>query len=669
MPFRHNSFSLMEASLLNFVLPAIPLLPFISFVLLATLGRRLPRQGDWLAIILAAAALGCSVVVFSAVWLGGEWHLQADWFSLTSHTFRVGLWADRYAALMCVLVTLVSGLVQMFSIGYMHGELQYSRYFAYLGLFTFAMLSVVLADSLFLLYAGWELVGLSSYLLIGFWFTRPAAAIAGRNAFFINRIGDVGFLFALILIFGLFGSSDLQFLTREAILPRNTSWSLVVGLGLFCGTIAKSAQFPLQLWLPGAMAGPTPVSALIHAATMVAAGVYLLLRIFPLLDETVLVIIAAVGAITVFMGAIAALYQTDIKRLLAFSTVSQLGYMVMAVGVSAPEAAMLHLVTHAFFKAGLFLCAGSVIHALHEAGHRSGIAFDAQDMRMMGGLRRKLPVTFMCYLVCSLALAGLPLFSGFLSKDTILAATLNWAEEIGSTAAFIIPLLGFVSALLTAFYVGRQVLLVFFGSFRLGSSSVLVSVAESPGVMRVPMLLLAALSLFFFFSPHPLDAQHGWLLPALVGNTPPNQQWHTFTLITSLLLALTGLGIAYFSIVRPVFRAPAHLRSLSLRNWYLEDAFRLAIVVPGKIAARMARTVDEKVVDAAVNLTGILVVVLAHLIAWIDRYLVDGVVRLTTFLGSRVGQITRVRSGRVQTYFAITVAGFLLALAWVLLVM
>jgi NADH-quinone oxidoreductase subunit L len=656
----------MEASLLNFILPAIPLLPLLSFVLLATFGRHLPRQGDWLALILTAAALGCSVVAFSAVWPDGEWHLQTDWFSLSSHTFRVGLWADQYASLMCVLVTLVSGLVQVFSVGYMHGEPRYGRYFAYLGLFTFAMLGVVLADNLFLLYAGWELVGFSSYLLIGFWFTRPTAAIAARNAFFINRIGDVGFLFALILVFGLFGSSDLHFLTGEAILPRNTSWSLVVGLGLFCGTIAKSAQFPLQLWLPGAMAGPTPVSALIHAATMVAAGVYLLLRVFPLLDETVLTIIAAVGAVTVFMGAIAALYQTDIKRLLAFSTVSQLGYMVMAVGVGAPRTAMLHLITHAFFKAGLFLCAGAVIHALHEAGHRTGVAFDAQDMQLMGGLRRKLPVTFICYAVCGLALAGLPPFSGFLSKDAILAATLSWADGTRNTAAFSIPLLGFLSALLTAVYVGRQLLQIFFGPFRLGNPTVLVSVAESPGVMRIPMLLLAALSLFFFFSPHPLDARHGWLLVALTSDLPQAPRWHTFTLIASLLLALMGLGIGCFSVLRPAFRAPAPFRSLSLRNWYLDEAFRLAVIIPGKITARMARAVDEKVIDAVVNLTGVLAVVLAHLVAWIDRYVVDGVVHLTTFAGSRLGLATRAKSGRVQTYFAIALSGFLLVLVWLL---
>jgi NADH-quinone oxidoreductase subunit L len=661
---------MMEASFPTLVLLAVLLLPLLSFGLLAGLGRYLPRHGDWLACGLTAVSFAGALVAFAAVWPSGEWYAQADWFSLASHSFRAGLWADRTAALMAVLVTGVSLLVQVFSIEYMRGEPRYGWYFACLGLFTFAMLGVVLADNLFLLYVFWELVGLASYLLIGFWFARPNAATAARNAFFINRLGDVGFLFALILVFGLFGSSDLRFLTREALLPRATAWSLAVGLGIFCGTVAKSAQFPLQLWLPGAMAGPTPVSALIHAATMVAAGVFLLLRVFPLLDETVLSVIATAGAMTAFMGAVAALSQTDIKRVLAFSTISQLGYMVMAVGVGAPGAAMLHLVTHAFFKAGLFLCAGSVIHALHGAGHHAHVPFDAQDMRRMGGLRRKLPVTFACYALCGLALAGLPLFSGFLSKDAILAATLGWAAGTGNGAAWAVPLLGFLSALLTAAYIGRQLLLVFAGPSRLGSGSdtAYAAITESPGVMRGPMLLLAALSSFLPFSLNPLDAGDGWLLPVLAGNTSPGHEWHGVTLVVSTLLTAAGLGIGYLAVHRPHFRAPAPLRVLSYRNWYLDDAFRLAVVAPAKLGAQLARLADQKVVDALVNFLGVAVVLLAHLVNWLDRHVVDGVVRLTAVAGGRLGQAARAKSGRVQTYFVVALSGFLLALVWLLLV-
>ncbi len=659
----------MEASFPTLVLLATLLLPLLSFGLLAGLSRRLPRQGDWLACLLTAASFAGALISFAAVWPGGEWYVQADWFSLASHSFRVGLWADRDASLMAVLVTGVSLLVQVFSIGYMRGEPRYGWYFACLGLFTFAMLGVVLADNLFLLYAFWELVGLASYLLIGFWFTRPGAATAARNAFFINRLGDVGFLFALILVFGLFGSSDLRFLTREALLPQNTAWSVVVGLGIFCGTVAKSAQFPLQLWLPGAMAGPTPVSALIHAATMVAAGVFLLLRVFPLLDETVLTVIATVGAVTAFLGAVAALSQMDIKRVLAFSTISQLGYMVMAVGAGAPGAAMLHLVTHAFFKACLFLCAGSVIHALHEAAHHADVPFDAQDMRWMGGLRQKLPVTFACYALCGLALAGMPLFSGFLSKDAILTATLAWAEGTGNGAAWTVPLLGFLSALLTAAYVGRQLLLVFAGPSRLGDEATYEAITEGPRVMRVPTLLLSSLSLFFPFSLNPLDAGDGWLLPTLSGNTSQSHDWHGFTLVVSTVLTLIGLGIGYLAVRRPHFRAPAPLRALSYRNWFLDDAFRLVVVAPAKLGARLARLTDQKVVDALVNFCGVAVVVLAHLVNWLDRYVVDGVVRFTAFAGGRLGQAARAESGRVQTYFAVALSGLLLALVWLLMIL
>jgi NADH-quinone oxidoreductase subunit L len=266
---------------------AVPLLPLAAFLLLSLAGRHLPRYGDRLALLITAASFVAAISLFAQVWPTREQYVQAEWFQLSAHIFRVGLWADGYAATMCLLVTFVSLLVQVYSVGYMKGEPRYNQYFAYLGLFTSAMLGVILADNLFLLYGCWELVGLSSYLLIGFWVMDPAAARGSRNAFFINRIGDTGFLIALLMAMGMFGSSDLRFLTREALLPLNTSWSLVFGLGLLCGTIAKSAQFPLQIWLPGAMAGPTPVSALIHAATMVAAGVYLLIRLFPLLDNTI----------------------------------------------------------------------------------------------------------------------------------------------------------------------------------------------------------------------------------------------------------------------------------------------------------------------------------------------------------------------------------------------
>ncbi len=644
------------------ILPAIPLLPLASFLLLSLLGRHLPRRGDWLALLTGTASFAAAVTVFVQVWPDQEQYIQVEWFQLTSYIFRLGLWADRYSALMCLLVTFVSLLVQIYSVGYMKGQPRYSQYFAYLGLFTSAMLGIVLADNLFLLYGCWELVGLSSYLLIGFRVTNPAAARGSRNAFFINRIGDAGFLIALLMILGLFGSSDLRFLTREALLPLNTSWSLVFGLGLLCGTIAKSAQFPLQIWLPGAMAGPTPVSALIHAATMVAAGVYLLVRLFPLLDNTILNLAAGIGTVTLFMGAVAALFQTDIKRLLAFSTVSQLGYMVMAVGIGAPGAAMFHLVTHAFFKAGLFLCAGSVIHALHQAGHQTHIHFDAQDMRLMGGLRRKMPVTFLCFTICGLALAGVPLFSGFLSKDAILAASLGWAAGAAGGLAYLVPLLGFLSALLTACYVGRQLVLVFRDKFRLNEPAVYAVVDESPIIMLAPVILLSLLSLFFVFSVNPLNT--GWLYQTLATGEPESHGWHARAVSISISLAAGGLLITYFFVNRSLFFIPTPLRELSRRNWYLDDAFRLVVILPGKLGARIVRQLDSKVLDAVVGTVGMCVVVLAHMTAWFDRFVVDGAVRLAALAAGRIGMTVRAGSGQVQTYVAAAVLTFIALLVW-----
>ncbi len=653
---------------MEILLASILLPPLLSFLLLFLVGRKLPRQGDWLAIGLSGLSFLAALFLFVRIWPGGEFHTQAQWFQLASYSFKAGFWVDKLSVLMGLLVTFISLLVQIYSTAYMQGELRYRHYFGYLGLFTFAMLGIVLADSLLLLFIFWELVGLSSYLLIGFWYQQIEAPLASRNAFLINRIGDTGFLIGIMLVYLQFGTSDLKFLTTEAMLPMRTSWSLVVGLGIFCGTIAKSAQFPLQIWLPRAMAGPTPVSALIHAATMVAAGVFLLVRTFPLLDTSVLTIIAITGTITAFMGAVAALFQTDIKRLLAFSTISQLGYMVMAVGVGAPGAGLFHLLTHAFFKAGLFLCAGIVIHALHEAAHRTHVHFDAQDMQRMGGFRKKLPFTFVCYTLCGLALAGLPFFSGFLSKDAILLAAFQWANGQSSNLAWLVPSLGFLTAFLTAFYIGRQLLLVFFGEWRREpkhNQPVYENIEEPPLVMRGPVALLAALSVFLFFSLNPFDAGNGWLLTAFTNDATVNHNGHTIVVVLSVLLSLSGLGAAYWLVMKKTFAMHSFLGQLSIRNWYLEEAFQSLVVLPAKFFIRIAHWVDSYIIDKIVDFMGIFTVVFAHIIAWIDRILVDGLVRLTAYTAGRVGMLTRVKQGSIQTYFVVALLGLIGWVIWV----
>lgn len=670
-------------------------LPLLSFVSLIAVGRKLPRQGDWLAIATAGISFGCAVAAFAQVFPGKTIHYQADWFSVYVHEFKVGLLLDRLSAVMLVLVTFISWLVQLYSVVYMKNDARYSRYFAYLGLFTFSMLGLVLADNLFLLYFFWELVGLSSYLLIGFWYEKPKAFRASRNAFIINRIGDTGLLLAIILVYMQFGTADIAFLLDDAVFPENTLWMTFIGIGFFGGAAAKSAQFPLSVWLPPAMAGPTPVSALIHAATMVAAGVFLLVRGFPFLEDTILNLIAVTGSVTAFAGAFAALFQQDIKKVLAYSTVSQLGYMMAAVGVGAPEVALFHLVTHAFFKAGLFLCAGSVIDALHKAAHRMRIAdpdFDVQDMRNMGGLRRQMPFTFGCYVICGLALAGLPLTSGFLSKDLILSKLLSWSLQNDALDwRILVPVLDFAGILFTALYVGRQLKLIFGGLpryFALYDNKLTYIndlTEESPGLMRSAMGVLAVLSLSFWFAWSPWEADSGWFLKAFPPTTPETLNnkgsllghffeslnaaaAHKYALVFSLTVVPIGLLVALWRTGKRNRLLPNVVRRLSLHFFYTDMVFHLCLVRTTFIAKRLTAWLDATVIDKIVDYAGIFTVTLAHITSWADRFLVDGIVRLIIWLGGRVGWLTKSIAGsRVQSLFTAALFGLLLMLVWVIL--
>ncbi len=667
------------------------LLPLVAFLCLMSFGKKLPRQGDWLAIAATLASFGCSLAAASQVFPKKMLHYQIDWFNVYIHEFKVGLLLDKYSAVMLVLVTLISALVQIYSIGYMKGDPKYSRYFAYLGLFTFSMLGLVLADSLFLLYFFWELVGLSSYLLIGFWYEKPAAYRASRNAFILNRIGDTGLFLAIIFIYLQFGSSDIILLTQNAVFPENTLWMTFVGWGIFCGAATKSAQFPMSIWLPPAMAGPTPVSALIHAATMVAAGVFLLIRTFPFLEDTILMLAAVVGSVTAFVGAFAALFQYDIKRVLAYSTVSQLGYMVAAIGIGAPEAALFHLVTHAFFKAGLFLCAGSVIDALHKAEHRMHIAdpeFDVQDMRNMGGLRKQMPITFLCYTICSLALAGLPLTSGFLSKDLILSKMLLWTSQTGAMEwMWIVPVFGFLAVLFTALYTARQLKLVFGGLpryFALYDDQLRYIndfTEESPAVMTRVMGILSILSFFFWFSWIPWETAESWFFKAF----PDNQAlpvenagiWsrfflslnaavvHEITLVASIVFVVLGLIIGWWRAGVPNRLVPVFVRKLSYHFLYTDFLAQLLLVRGTFVAKRITSWTDKAVIDRAVNYAGIFTVTWAHIIAWFDHTFVDGIVNLLATLAGKLGVLAKSIAGtKVQSLFTAALFGLIALLIW-----
>jgi len=468
----------------------VPLAPLVGFTLLLAVGARLRgAAAGWVATAAAAGSFGAALVTFAGL-VSEDEHSRSftqtlfTWLSVGDFRVDAALLIDPLSVTMALFVTGVGTLIHLYSVGYMRGDPSYARFFTYLNLFMFSMLVLVLADSFLLSFLGWEGVGLCSYLLISFWFERESAAAAGKKAFVTNRIGDFGFMVAMFLLFGALGS--LQYATvlgEVSSLSRTTATA--VALLLFLGAVGKSAQLPLYVWLPDAMEGPTPVSALIHAATMVTAGVYLMARVAPLLaqsDPFVLTLVAAVGGLTALFAATIACAQNDIKRVLAFSTISQLGYMFLAVGSGAYVAAIFHMITHAFFKALLFLGAGSVIHGMH----------DEQNMKRMGGLRRWMPVTWITFMVGWLAIAGVPPLAGFWSKDEILLAawdrgTIFWA-------------VGLATALLTAYYMSRQVFLVFYGEARWGAPGEAGEVShasephESPWTMTVPLVVLAVLA-------------------------------------------------------------------------------------------------------------------------------------------------------------------------------
>ncbi len=491
------------------------LAPLVAFTIVIFFGKRLPRGGDWVSLLAIFLGLGLSIHLFVRMLVIGDsdfaatW--QINWFIIGDYHLKIGINLDNMAIMMLMVVTVVSSLVHLFSTGYMKGDVRYSRFFAFLSFFSFSMLGLVLADNLLVIFCFWELVGVSSYLLIGFWYEKKSASDAAVKAFVVNRIGDAGMIIGLMLVLTHLGTLNLNEVIAAVGRGEMTGVLLTVtGLCLFCGAIGKSAQFPLHVWLPDAMEGPTPVSALIHAATMVAAGVYLTARIFPMLTPEAGQVIAYVGGFTAFFAATIAVAQNDIKRVLAYSTLSQLGYMVMALGAGAYMAGFFHLCTHAMFKAALFLGSGSVIHAMHHALHKVHSDADPQDMRNMGGLKKYMPVTYWTFLLATIALAGVPFTSGFLSKDAILGGTLAYARL--NPGNWLLPVFGFGAAILTAFYMFRLIYLTFHNEFHSGSEAE-KHLHEAPANMTLPVGIMAVLSIFFWWNIpalNPSSAEGGW---------------------------------------------------------------------------------------------------------------------------------------------------------------
>lgn len=661
-------------------------LPLLAAVGLALAGGRPGNAAGWIAATATLAGLLLSVSLFSQ----NEIRLfHYDWVSLGTFTLRLSLRLDYLGGLMLLLVHFVALLVQIYSVAYMQHDVNRVRYFAFIQLFIFSMLGIVLAGSLVMMYVFWELVGVSSYLLIGFWHYKPRAAWAAKKAFVLNRIGDAAFLTGILLLLHYAGTTDFSILPADLStsppvtvgrprLSGDEGLLTAIGILLFGGCVGKSAQFPLSAWLPDAMEGPTPVSALIHAATMVAAGIFLLARIAFLLTPMAQLVIAIIGTITMLHGAWKAMYEWDIKRLLAYSTISQLGLMVLAVGVGSWQVAMFHLFTHAFFKAGLFLSAGSVIHALSP--HDANIRFDPQDMRNMGGLRTLMPRTFLCYVVCAAALAGIPLFSGFLSKDAIFAMAFARAAEAGSFW-YIFPIVAILAAGLTAFYMVRQVWLIFMGKAR--SAKVLgIHPHESPALMWVPMAVLAAGSLFFWFSVNPMDGFSGWFL---AGMNYASEVHATWVPLLSVIVTGVFLGLVFRRARRyGGFFRPSRLERISDRNspWRIplrrfnpyanhNEATQhqtFFLIMFQKIANFCAR-VERNIIDSLVNIVAKSTVVLAHIVGWTDRHVADGGVKLVAGTAKGAGQVVRLfQNGKIQSYFLVTFVGVLLLLLWIVLV-
>ncbi len=603
----------------------IPLLPFIAFVINIVFGRNyIKDKAHWVAVPAVAGSFILALSAFMDVQAGNVININFySWITSGDFHVTVGFLIDQLSAIMLIVVTSISTLIFIYSIGYMHGDGGYYRFFAYLSLFVFSMLILVMANNFLLMYFGWEAVGLCSYFLIGFWFHKKSAGDAGKKAFIVNRFGDFGFGLGVILIFLTFGSLEYMQVFGQAgsllgqtidLFGYEVDLATLICLLLFCGAVGKSAQIPLHVWLPDAMEGPTPVSALIHAATMVTAGVFMVARCNPLfnMSEIAMNTVAIVGGVTAIFAATIALVQNDIKRVIAYSTVSQLGYMFLALGVGAYSAGIFHLYTHAYFKALLFLGSGSVIHALHHAKHD-----DEQNMQKMGGLRKYMPVTYKVFFIATLSITGIPFLSGFFSKDEIL-----WRAYLGGDLGRFLWLLGTVAALLTAFYSWRLIYLTFHGSYR-GGEGQEDHLHESPKVITVPLMFLAFGAIFAgYVGIPPLFVEHGdrigeFLAPVLghsKGHGTHAQEY--FVIATSIMVALAGWLVAYIMYLKKtdlpqkigsMFK-PIH--TLLFNKYYIDELYSKTIIQPvlrasDKIILGFDTYIIEGIVNGLPNLIGI----------------------------------------------------------------
>ncbi|WP_078429703.1 NADH-quinone oxidoreductase subunit L [Alkalihalobacterium alkalinitrilicum] len=605
----------------------IPLLPFLSFVILVLFGRRLKESGAYVGMALSFIAFLLSVLVLFERMTGDNVLVQFDWLAIGERTITMGFEVNQLNALMLVIVTLVSFLVHTYSKGYMTATDSYRVpvFYSYLGLFTFAMLGLVLSPNLLQLYIFWELVGVCSFLLVGFYFFKKEARAAAKKAFIVTRIGDVGLFIGIILLFWQVGSFEYAAIF-EAVNANALTEGMItlIAILIFVGAVGKSGQFPLHTWLPDAMEGPTPVSALIHAATMVAAGVYLVATMFPLFaaSPVALTTVAVIGGFTAIFAATIALTQKDIKRVLAYSTVSQLGYMMLALGSAGYVAAVFHLMTHAFFKALLFLAAGSVIHAVHT-----------QSIEEMGGLWNKMKTTGVLFLIGCLAIAGFPLFSGFFSKEEILLTTF-------ADGRYVLFALALVTALLTAIYMFRLFFMVFTGKPR-GDQS---KVHESPAIMTIPMIVLGVLAVISGFV-------HTHWFGTFLGDWLADSPWtrgHVYLhdpgwiMPVAVFVSLLGIFIAWLiygkgTISREKLAQDSGLYILLYNKYYIDELYNRTFVRGTTIVS--------------------------YLMLYIERYIIEFTVQAVVGMTDTIGRLNaRLQNGQVQTYGAVAFLGLVVIL-------
>ncbi len=602
----------------------IPLFPLLSFLFLLIFGKRLKEASAFIGSLFSLASFVYTVLVLFDRFTAPTYKTEVTWLEIGDIQLTVGFEVNQLNALMLVIVSLVSLLVHTYSAGYMKGDDRVSVYYSYLGLFTFAMLGLVLSPNLLQTYMFWELVGVGSFLLIGFYFYKEEAKEAAKKAFIMTRIGDIGLLIGMILLFWQVGSFEYDAIFKaieEGALSSGTI--TLTALLIFIGAVGKSGQFPLHTWLPDAMEGPTPVSALIHAATMVAAGVYLVATLFPLFlaSEVALMTIAVIGALTAIFAASIALVQSDIKRVLAYSTISQLGYMMLALGSAGYVAGVFHLTTHAFFKALLFLAAGSVIHAVHT-----------QDMEKMGGLWKKLRVTGPLFLIGTLTISGVPLLSGFFSKDEILIATWNAGHPVLFTLAVI-------TAFMTAFYMFRLFFMIFSGEER-GNGK---DVHESPSIMTIPMVVLAVLAIVagYIHTPWFGTFLGDWLMEGnpLLGES--HVEGPIWIMILATVLSLLGIYLAWLMYGK---------RSLS-RDW-LSSKMPLAVTV-----LKNKYFIDELYQYSVVRIVKGISLFL-QLIEW---FIVEGIVKGITGLVQILAKLgSKLHNGQTQVYGVVAFVGLAL---------